>query len=266
MIARQGAHEPFEISSTVIVSADGRHSLLVRQRGITRPRSWLRPRHFGLKRHLNFSDRQFMPEGSVGLYLLTGGYVGACRVEGELTNVCGLLPETRLRRHRGDLDRLADDAFSANAVFNELWRNGRPIDAWKAVSRVRVEVSTPTLPGILYVGDAKGTIDPLGGQGMTMALLGAEMLAPFVARASSQKEPSVPPSAATTTRPGTDGSTGESRSAGPFTTSCSTPGRSISPRPSKRSRHACWLSASTRPAILQRCRSCFGVRNSAIKL
>src|SRR5262249_13736009 len=27
-----------------------------------------------------------------------------------------------------------------------------------------------------------GTIDPLGGQGMTLALLGAEMLAPFVTR------------------------------------------------------------------------------------
>ena len=183
VVARRGAEEPFEISSTVIVAADGRHSPLVRQSGTTRSRSWFRPRLFGLKRHLTLSDRELVPAGSVGLHLVPGGYVGACRVEGELTNVCGLLPESYLKRHRGDLDGLANEVFSANPVLNDLWRIGHPVDAWKTVSSVCVEVSTPTLPGILYVGDAKGTIDPLGGQGMTMALLGAEMLAPFVTQA-----------------------------------------------------------------------------------
>jgi 2-polyprenyl-6-methoxyphenol hydroxylase-like FAD-dependent oxidoreductase len=123
------------------------------------------------------------PPGTVGLHLVAGGYVGACRVEPGLANLCGLLPEAVSRRFRGDLDRLADAVFPGNPVLGRLWASARPVGAWKAVAGVRVESSRPALPGILYAGDCQGTIDPLGGQGMTMALLGAEMLAPFVARA-----------------------------------------------------------------------------------
>jgi flavin-dependent dehydrogenase len=47
---------------------------------------------------------------------------------------------------------------------------------------VRVQVSRPDRPGILYVGDSQGTVDPLGGQGMTMAFLGSEFLMPIVQR------------------------------------------------------------------------------------
>jgi flavin-dependent dehydrogenase len=92
-----------------------------------------------------------------------------------------------LRRHRGDLDRLADAVFAVNPVLHDLWHAGQPSGEWKTIADVRVQASTPTFPGIFYIGDARGTIDPLGGQGMTMALLGAEMLAPFVSRALSEK-------------------------------------------------------------------------------
>ena len=40
------------------------------------------------------------------------GACGTCRIEGALTNLCALLPESALRRHRGRLDRLADDRFA----------------------------------------------------------------------------------------------------------------------------------------------------------
>lgn len=186
VVARQGAGEPFEVRAAVTVAADGRHSPLVHQTGRTRARGWFRPRLFGLKRHLDVPDRDSEPTGTVGLHLVRGGYVGACRVETSLTNLCGLLPESVLRRHRGDLDRLADEAFAVNPTLGRLWRSGRPAGPWKTIADVRVQTSTPRLPGVLYVGDARGTVDPLGGQGMTMALLGAEMLAPFVTRALSE--------------------------------------------------------------------------------
>jgi flavin-dependent dehydrogenase len=60
---------------------------------------------------------------------------------------------------------------------------GTAAGGWKTVAGVRVEVSRPRLPGIFYAGDCQGTVDPLGGQGMTMALLGAEVLAPSIERA-----------------------------------------------------------------------------------
>lgn len=183
LVVRRGADRPFEVRAAVTVAAEGRHSPLVRRTGTTRTRSRFRPRFFGLKRHLSAPDRDAEPDGTVGLHLVAGGYVGACRIESGMTNLCGLLPESLLRRHRGDLDRLAAVAFPGNAVLGRLWRSARPAGGWKTVADVRVVASTPGLPGILYAGDSRGTIDPLGGQGMTLALLGAEMLAGFVTRA-----------------------------------------------------------------------------------
>ncbi len=172
------------IRGRLTVAADGRHSALVRQTGRTIVLSRWRPKHFGLKRHLEgLSPEAAEPVGTVGLHLLPGGYVGTCRVEGGSTNLCGLLPEALSRNYRGNLDALAESEFDRNPVLAALWRSGRPTGPWKTVAGVRIERSSPELGGIFYVGDCRGTVDPLGGQGMTMALLGAETLAPTLLKA-----------------------------------------------------------------------------------
>ena len=173
--ARHPSRGAFEVRAEIAVAADGRHSSLVRQTGTTRERSLARPGLFGLKRHFRCDDPEASePDGTVGLHLVPGGYVGTCRVEGGIVNLCGLLPDRLLKHHRGDLDRLADAHLAANPVLARFLGACEPVAPWKAVSGVRVEVSSPRIPGILYAGDCQGTVDPLGGQGMTMALLGAE--------------------------------------------------------------------------------------------
>ncbi|WP_152053641.1 NAD(P)/FAD-dependent oxidoreductase [Tautonia marina] len=182
---------PVAARASVVVAADGRHSAQIRRSGTTRARSLpgLRPRLFGLKRHLTVSDpASDEPSGTVGLHLLPGGYVGACRVEGGRTNLCGLLPERLSRQYRGDLDALADATFSGNRTLSALWQAAEPTGPWKTVAGVRVETSSPRLPGIFSSGDARGTVDPLGGQGLTMAMLGAEVIAPFVLRALARND------------------------------------------------------------------------------
>lgn len=188
LAARHGARGPLEVRSRLVIAADGRHSSLVRRTGTTFVRSRLRPRHFGLKRHLVVSEAGAAVDwpGTVALHLLPGGYVGTCRVEGALTNLCGLLPVAMSRVAHGDLDALAHEHFPRNPFLNAFWEAGRAAGPWKAVAEVRVECARPVLPGILYAGDCRGTVDPLGGQGMTMALLGAELLAPFALSALSR--------------------------------------------------------------------------------
>jgi flavin-dependent dehydrogenase len=173
---------PLTFRATVTVAANGRHSALVRASGTTRVRRpGLRPPLVGMKRHLSVSGTEAIePDGTVGLHLIPGGYGGTCRVESSLTNLCALLPEAEIKRHRGDLDRVATAVLGQNPRLAKLWEASEPQGEWKTVAGVRVEISTPNLPGILYAGDCQGTVDPLGGQGMTMALLGAELLAPHV--------------------------------------------------------------------------------------
>lgn len=181
--ARRTSGETVDVHAMVTIAADGRHSGLVLRTGNTRTRSWFRPRLFGLKRHVRIAPEVAEPDGTVGLHVLLGGYCGTCQIEGGLTNLCALLPESVLRQHRGDLDRLAGEQFKRNRHVARMWDASTPEADWKTVAGVRVEASTPRLAGILYAGDCQGTIDPLGGQGMTMALLGAELLAPIVMRA-----------------------------------------------------------------------------------
>lgn len=172
------------IRAAVTVAADGRQSTLVRATGATRGRSWFRPRLFGLKRHLGVGDPALGEEpGTVGLHLVSGGYGGTCLIEGGATNLCALLPEATVRDRRGDLDRVAAEFLGRNPVLARLLAGATGLAPWKAIAGVQVQTSRPRLPGILYVGDARGTVDPLGGQGMTMALLGAAELSTVVARA-----------------------------------------------------------------------------------
>ncbi|WP_435007304.1 NAD(P)/FAD-dependent oxidoreductase [Tundrisphaera lichenicola] len=176
--------EPMELRASLTIAADGRHSVLVKQTGRTKARSWFRPGLFGLKRHYSIDDPEATEHpGTVGLHLIPGGYGGTCRIEGGSTNLCALLPESEVRERRGDLDRLAIETLGRNPILARLLASGKPLGDWKTVAGVRVQVSTPERSGILYVGDSQGTVDPLGGQGMTMALLGAEVMVPFVERA-----------------------------------------------------------------------------------
>jgi flavin-dependent dehydrogenase len=176
--------ESIEIRASVTIAADGRHSALVKQTGRTRPRSWSRPRLFGLKRHLVASDPlDGERPGTVGLHLVRGGYGGTCLIEDGSTNLCALLPESMVKTRRGDLDRVALECLGQNPALGRLLASGEPLGEWKTVADVRVQVSEPEHPGILFLGDAQGTVDPLGGQGMTMAFLGAELLLPMIERA-----------------------------------------------------------------------------------
>jgi flavin-dependent dehydrogenase len=173
-----------EVRAGVTIAADGRHSAMVKQTGRTRARSWSRPRLFGLKRHFAVDDPAATEKvGTVGLHMVPGGYGGTCRIEEGSTNLCALLPEAAVKKRRGDLDRVAAECLGRNPMLARLLEAGEPLGEWKTVAGVRVQVSRPDLPGILYAGDSQGTVDPLGGQGMIMALLGAELLAPFVERA-----------------------------------------------------------------------------------
>jgi flavin-dependent dehydrogenase len=175
--ARRGDGRTLRVDARLVVAADGRQSAVVSRTGERRVRSRFRPAHFGLKRHVVVEDPGASePEGCVSLHLVPGGYVGTCRIEGGRTNVCGLLRESDLKRHRGDLDALAGADFGRNPALGAVHAASVPAGPWKTVAGVRVEVARPRVPGVLYVGDARGTVDPLGGQGMTMALLGAEQL------------------------------------------------------------------------------------------
>ena len=121
-------------------------------------------RLFGFKAHFSGSAND-----AVELYFFGEGYVGVNPVEGGLTNVCGLAPESTMREHGFDTDSLVD---SVPALRERLGPLRRQMD-WLRVGPVIFanRFSEMPEPGEYRAGDALSFVDPFTGSGMLGALL-----------------------------------------------------------------------------------------------
>lgn len=121
-------------------------------------------RLFGFKAHF-----QGPSTDAVELYFFGEGYVGVNPVEGGLTNVCGLAPESVLREHGFDTDSLVD---SVPALRQRLHPLTRQMD-WLRVGPVIFanRFSETPAPAEYRAGDALSFVDPFTGSGMLGALL-----------------------------------------------------------------------------------------------
>jgi flavin-dependent dehydrogenase len=167
--ASAGSHIRF--GCRMLFAADGRHSQIVRQTGVVRASG---PKLVGFKTHIPVA-RWESPASAVEMHSFAGGYLGTCRVENGMVNVCGLLPPSALRASRGSVplaleELLADPDGCASRTLQQA-------DAWQTIACVQQQVAEPIVPGVLYVGDAQGSIEPLAGQGVAMALESAALAA-----------------------------------------------------------------------------------------
>lgn len=120
-------------------------------------------RLFGFKAHF-----EGPADDALDLFFFDGCYVGINAVEGGLTNVCGLAPESTLKRLNFDVDQLlsgspalAERLLPLRRSWN--WLMTGPLiyrDGWNEVPR----------PGTYLAGDALGFVDPFTGSGMLSAI------------------------------------------------------------------------------------------------
>jgi menaquinone-9 beta-reductase len=157
----------------VVIGADGRRSTLAAGLGLaTTPR---RPRRWAAGVYC---------EGVAGvrpeygeMHIRAGRYLGIAPVPSGLTNVCLVVPFEAARSIAGDVG----SAILA-AARQDRWTAGR-FAAARLVTRpvvlgpMAIDVVTPGAPGLLLAGDAAGFIDPMTGDGVRLALAGAELAA-----------------------------------------------------------------------------------------
>ncbi|ULQ52603.1 NAD(P)/FAD-dependent oxidoreductase [Flavihumibacter fluvii] len=135
--------------------------------------------YIGVKYHVRIDE----PADMIALHNFKNGYCGISRVEDGVSCLCYLTTAHNLSLSNNSIAKMETQILMRNPhlarIFNEaemLW------SAPLSISQVSFMPKSKVHDHILMVGDAAGTITPLCGNGMSMALNGSKIVAGQVAR------------------------------------------------------------------------------------
>ena len=130
---------------------------------------------FGIKAHFsNVSG----PRDAIELFSAGGTYGGLAPIEGDRWNAAFSVRADVLREYAGDVDALFQRALVAtnNALTRRL-RSATRVGAWLAAPLPRFGVRRNWLHRVIPIGNAAAALEPIGGEGMGLALRSAELAA-----------------------------------------------------------------------------------------
>ncbi len=132
--------------------------------------------YVGIKIHarLNF------PDDLIQLNSFRNGYCGVSKIEGDRYCICSLAHRNDLRRE-GGLDALQENTINKNPYQKEIFAHAEWLmDKPEVINEISFEKKQPVESHILMSGDTAGMIAPLCGNGMTMAIHSAVILADII--------------------------------------------------------------------------------------
>jgi flavin-dependent dehydrogenase len=173
---------PVVLSARLIVGADGLRSVVARAHGPLPP-----PRRGRYTLGARFEGIE-APAPRGDLHLGRGWYAGAALYGGGAGHVVIAADRAVLRRASGDLDRAFAAACRRLPVLAGMMAAARRVTPFASVGPLGFARRPVCGPGVLLVGDAAGTIDPMTGEGLALALRGAEV----AARAAAEHLAGVP--------------------------------------------------------------------------
>jgi flavin-dependent dehydrogenase len=168
--ARGGAGD-ISFPARAILAADGRDSTLARLVDPLRRRRPASPR-FGIKAHYRGVTGL---RGRVELHWFRGGYVGLTDLGEGRANVCSLIDRSVAGDIPREPERIVRELFFTNPCARARLAAAERVSDWHAVGSLVFRSETPARAGVLFLGDAAGTIDPFAGEGMSMAFRSAEI-------------------------------------------------------------------------------------------
>ncbi len=156
----------------MVIAADGRRSTLAFARRLARQPA--RPRRWAIGGYFTgVADC-----GTVGeMHVRQGHYIGVAPVPGGLTNVCVVIPHATGDRPFGAPGALIRSRLDADPALRERFASARAEGDPVMLGPMAVDADAAGEPGLLLAGDASGFIDPMTGDGLRLALAGAELAA-----------------------------------------------------------------------------------------
>jgi flavin-dependent dehydrogenase len=161
-----GSTQTQTLHSRHVIIADGKAALL----GTPPPRT----NDFGIKAHF---ENVVGPRDTIELFGCDGLYGGLVAIESDRWNAAFSVPAHRLRECRGNVAALFAQIMAENPVLERRLTNARRIGDWLAAPLPRFAVQNHWPTRIVPVGNAAAALEPIGGEGMGLALQSAELAA-----------------------------------------------------------------------------------------
>ena len=176
VVESDGAIERLE--ARLVVAADGRRSVIARKLGLLREHRTLR----------KFAVRGYW-KGVEGLtdhgemHVIRGGYCGIAPLGDEEANITFVLDQAEMRAAGGGLADFYLRTLERWPRVRERLGRASLTSPPRAIGPLALEARRVSAPGAVLVGDAAGFYDPFTGEGVTLALRGAEIAAEVAHRA-----------------------------------------------------------------------------------
>jgi flavin-dependent dehydrogenase len=156
----------------VVIAADGRRSTLALALGLARhPR---RPRRWALGAYFE-GVTGFQDVGE--MHVRRRHYIGVAPVPGGLANACLVVPESRARAIGSASTDALERALQHDEQLGPRFNGARRATPVTMLGPLAVDVSNAGVEGLLLAGDAAGFVDPMTGDGLRLAMRGAELAA-----------------------------------------------------------------------------------------
>jgi len=169
------AGQPLTHPARFVVAADGRRSVIAIGRGLSKqpdtPRRWAIGNYF-----TDVAGMTALGE----MHVRRGHYIGVAPVPGGLANACLVFPHSRGDAALANPDQVLAAHLRSDPELADRFANAKPVGAPAMLGPMAVDAMAAGEPGLLLAGDAAGFIDPMTGDGLRFALMGAELAASVV--------------------------------------------------------------------------------------
>lgn len=158
-----------EFTAELVIGAFGKRSNL----DVKMDRAFMkRPSPFlGIKAHYKGE----LPDNAMKLHNFKGGYCGISKVENDLINVCYIANYKAFKKYKNITD-FQEQVLSENKYLKTVFEKYDLIfEKPLSISQVSFSAKQPVENHIIMCGDSAGMIHPLAGNGMSMAIRGAQM-------------------------------------------------------------------------------------------
>jgi 2-polyprenyl-6-methoxyphenol hydroxylase-like FAD-dependent oxidoreductase len=117
------------------------------------------------------------PRDAIELFGVDGHYGGVAPIEDGRWNVAFSVPRRRIRAARGDMDAMFEQIIRENGVLRKRFARAQRVSGWLASPLPRFAISRSWPTRVIPLGNAAAAIEPVGGEGMGLAMRSAELAA-----------------------------------------------------------------------------------------